>query len=435
MEVNYIMLTETEQIICQEIDLQGPGVAVAIVKDGKPMHIEGYGIANLEWNCPIRPNTVFRLGSITKQFTATAFMLLERQGKLRLGDAITTYLPDYPTHGRTITLTHLLNHTSGIKSYTSLDNFMSDILKQAQSPRDLLAYFKDLPLEFEPGTHFQYNNSGYILLGLILEKITGISYEQCIQQLIFQPLHMNHSYYMHNETIIPHRASGYVKTKESYRQADYLNMVIPYAAGALGSTVEDLIRWDAALFEGQLLDINAQERMYSPTQLGNGRIEEYGFGCGTTTYLGHRLIHHPGDIPGFRTFIARFIDDAAMIAVLANMQEIAVEKIVRKIAHVIFAIPPVTRTPITLDTALLDKAVGTYETEEGFPVVVERDEDKLALRSPFEYSLRPMNENVYYAGQDDEFEVHFADEYAGLFNTIIGHIPISPAFKAMRKQR
>ena len=226
------MLTAIDQIVHQEIDFRDPGVAIAVVEDGKLVHSEGYGVANLEWNCPIRLDTVFCLASITKQFTATAIMLLEREGKLRLDDPITTYLPDYPTHDRTITITHLLNHTSGIKSYTSLDNFIKDISKR-MCHGDLLAYFKDLSLEFEPGTRFLYNNSGYHLLGLIIEKIAQMSYEQFIQQHIFQPLDMHHSYYMHNEAIIPRRASGYAKTPEGYRQAEYLNMMIVYAAGAL----------------------------------------------------------------------------------------------------------------------------------------------------------------------------------------------------------
>src|SRR5579863_6201097 len=302
------MLTEIDQIIRQEINCQGPGVAIAVVKDGKPVHVEGYGVANLEWDCPIRPDTVFRLASITKQFTATAIMLLERQGKVRLDDSLTTYLPDYPTHDRTITITHLLNHTSGIKSYTSLDNFVKDIMKKDVSHDELLAYVKDLPLEFEPGTRFLYNNSGYHLLGLIIEKVAEMSYEQFIQQYIFQPLDMNHSYFMHNETIIPRRATGYVKKKDGYQQAEYLNMMIPYSAGSLGSTVEDLILWDAALREERLIDMATHERMYTPLQLADGQTEEYGFGVGITTYSGHRLIHHGGGIPGFHTFIARFID-------------------------------------------------------------------------------------------------------------------------------
>ncbi len=428
------MLTEIDEIVRQEIDLQGPGVAIAVVHHSNPVHIEGYGLANLEWNQPIRPDTVFQLASITKQFTATAIMLLERQGKLRLDDSITTYLPDYPTHDRTITITHLLNHTSGIKSYTSLETFMQDIAKKDISPIDLLPYFKDLPLDFEPGTRFLYNNSGYHLLGLIIEKITDMTYEQFIQQHIFQPLNMNHSYYMHNETIIPHRASGYVKTKQGYRQAEYLNMMIPYAAGSLSSTVEDLVRWDAALRQGRLLDAGTQERMYTPTQLADGSTEEYGFGFGTTTYEGHRLTHHGGGIPGFHTYIARFIDDETMIAVLANDPEIEVEKITREIARYLFDLPAVTRVPVTLSTSLLDKAVGTYQAEDGSLVELTRDEDRLTLQRPIEYSLLPISETAYYASRDNEFEVHFADEQNGVFNALTLHIPLYRAVKAIRKQ-
>lgn len=429
------MLSEIDQIVRQEIDNpQGPGVAVAVVKDGQLVHSEGYGMANLEWDCPIRPDTVFRLASITKQFTATAIMLLEQQGKLRLDDSLTTHLPGYPVHDRTITITQLLNHTSGIKSYTGLDNFVKDLAKKDMAPSDLLASFQDLPPDFEPGARFLYNNSGYHLLGLIIEKIAGTSYEQFIQQHIFQPLDMNHSYYMHNETIIPQRASGYDKTKEGYRQADYINMMIPYAAGSLGSTVEDLVRWDAALHTERLLDRATQERMYTPVQLADGSTEPYGFGFGINSYEGHRLIHHGGGIFGFHTFIARFIDDKAMIAILANDPGIDVEKITRRIARHIFDMPALTRTPITLNTAMLDKAVGTYIVEGNFPVVVVRDEDQLALRSPMEASLLPSSQTAYYASQDNEVEVHFADEQDGVFNTLTLHMPFHQPFKATRKQ-
>lgn len=428
------MSNEIDQIIRQEIDLQGPGVAVAVVKDGQLIHSEGYGMANLEWDCPIRPDTVFRLASITKQFTATAIMLLERQEKLRLDDPITTYLPDYPTHGRTITITHLLNHTSGIQSYTGLDIFLTEIAKKDMAPADLLAYFKDLPLEFEPGTRFLYNNSGYHLLGLLIEKIADMSYEQFIQQHIFQPLEMNHSYYMHNETIIPRRAAGYAKTKDGYKQAEYLNMLIPYAAGSLGSTIEDLVRWDAALREERLLDKAAQERMYTPTRLADNSTEPYGFGFGISSYAGHRLIHHGGGIHGFHTFIARFIDDQALIAILANMPEIDVEKITRQIARQIFNIPEVTHVPVTLDTMLLDKTPGTYLVEGTIPLVVARDEHGIALQGPFEESLRPLSEKVYYVNKDHEVEVHFDDEQDGVFHTLTLHMPFERPFQASRKQ-
>jgi CubicO group peptidase (beta-lactamase class C family) len=435
MKGDLTMLTAIDQIVCQEIDPQGPGVAVAVVKDGEPVHLKGYGLANLEWKCPIRTDTVFRLASITKQFTATAILLLERQGKLHLDDSVTRYLPDYPTHGRTITITHLLNHTSGIKSYTSLSTFQADLSKKDLAPGELLASFKDLPLEFEPGTRFLYNNSGYHLLGLIIEQIAGMSYDHFIQQYIFQPLGMNHSYYMHNEAIIPQRASGYTKTREGYRQADYLNMMIPYAAGSLGSTVEDLIRWDAALREGRLLDASTQERMYTPVQLTDGRTEEYGFGVRITSYEGHRLIGHGGGMPGFHTFLARFLDDQTTIAVLANASEIAVEKMTRKIARVLFGIPAVRRTPVTLSAATLDQAVGTYRAEDGMSVEIGRNEDGLIQRSLIDDRLLPISEGVYYASQDEEIEVQFADQQDGVFHTLTLHLPIYRTFKASRNEQ
>jgi CubicO group peptidase (beta-lactamase class C family) len=428
------MLSEIDQIVHQEIDLQGPGVALAVVKNGELVHSQGYGLANLEWDCPIQPHTVFQLASITKQFTATAIMLLEQQGKLHLADSITTYLPNYPTHDRTITITHLLNHTSGIKSYTGLESFVSELARKAMSPNDLLAYFQDLPLEFEPGTRFLYNNSGYHLLGLIIEKVASMSYEEFIKQNIFQPLGMNHSYYMHNKAVIPQRASGYDKTPQGYQQADFLNMLIPYAAGSLGSTVEDLVRWDAGLHTEQLLDKATQERMYTPVQLADGSAEPYGFGFGIHDYKGHRLIHHGGGIFGFHTFIARFVDDKAMIAILANNPAIDVEKITRKIANHIFEIPTVTHTPITLSTAILDKMVGTYLIEASFPIEIVREENALALRSSlFTYNLLPSSQTTYYASQDEEIEVHFSDEQDGVYNTLTLDIPLISLPSAIRK--
>lgn len=428
------MSSEIDQIVLQDINPQGPGVAIAVVKDGELIHCQGYGLANLEWGCPIQPDTVFQLASITKQFTATAIMLLEQQGKLHLDDPITTYLPDYPTHDRHITITHLLNHTSGIPSYTGLDIFITDLIHKALTPHDLPAYFKDLPLEFEPGTRFVYNNSGYHLLGLIIEQASGVSYEQFIQQHIFQPLGMNHSYYMHNKAIIPQRASGYDKTPEGYQQAEYLNMLIPYAAGSLGSTVEDLVRWDAGLHAGQLLDQATQERMYTPVQLADGSTAPYGFGFGTHNYEGHRLIHHGGGIFGFHTFIARFVDEQAMIAILANDSGIDVEKITRNIARHIFEIPALTRTPITLSTAMLDKTVGTYLLEGVVPIEAVRHEEGLVLQGPFAYNLLPLSQTAYYAGQDEEVEVHFSDQHDDVYQTLTLHLPFSTPLKGSRKQ-
>ena len=175
--------------------------------------------------------------------------------------------------------------------------------------------------------------------------------------------------------------------------------------------------------------------MYTPVQLADGRTEEYGFGFRVTAYEGHRLVGHGGGIHGFHTFLARFIDDQTMIAVLANVPEIAVEKITRKIARHLFDLPAVTRTPVTLSPTLLDKAVGTYRAEDDFSVQIGRDKDRLTLQGSIDDSLLPMSEAAYYASQDDEIEVHFADEQDGAFNALTLRIPIYRVFKATREQR
>lgn len=264
-------------------DPDGPGVAVAVVKDGRVLHCQGYGLANLEWKQPITPDTIFRLASLSKPLTATAVMLLEMQGKLALDAPIATYLPHYPTRGQNISLIHLLTHTSGIKNYLAPVGPFAHLHNLDKTPDELIALFQDLPLDFEPGTQYRYSNSGYCLLGKIIEIASGMSYEAFIQAHLFHPIGMRHSYYMHNEPIIPHRASGYVKTVHSYQHAPYMSMTFPYAAGALGSNLKDLIRWDAALREELLLDHKTQSRMYSPLTLTNGRRGNYG--------LGWRLAH------------------------------------------------------------------------------------------------------------------------------------------------
>lgn len=225
--------------------------------------------------------------------------MLEQQGTLRLDDPLTKYLPDYPTHGREITIAHLLTHTSGIIPYNEVEGFFERYTRNRFSHEDFIALIKDLPLEFELGTRYKYNNSGYYLLGMIIEVVTGKSYEEVIQQQIFAPLGMKHSYYIWNETIIPRRVSGYIKTEQGYQHAPFLDMSVPYAGGALGSTLEDLLQWDAALSEGRLLKKETLERIYTPVQLLDGSTAAYGFGWRIGTYRGHRVAYHQGDINGF----------------------------------------------------------------------------------------------------------------------------------------
>lgn len=226
--------------------------AVLIAKQGKVVFARGYGMANAEHGISNSPQTVFRLGSITKQFTAVAILRLQELGKLNVNDPISQYLPDYP-QGDKITIHHLLTHSSGIKSITKLPN-LSEIQRHPSTPNKAMRYFQDLPLEFAPGSDCKYSDSGYIVLGAIVEIVAKMSYEQYLQQHLFLPLGMKATYFDHNQTLIPLRASGYgINAKGEPVNAEFIEMSFPHGAGSLASTVEDLYKWDRALREDRLL--------------------------------------------------------------------------------------------------------------------------------------------------------------------------------------
>src|SRR4051812_37064486 len=228
-------------------------------------------MANFELGVPITPDMVFRLASVTKQFTAVATLMLMEQGLLALDDPITRFWPDYPTHDHTITVEHLLTHTSGIRSYTDMPDW-PPLWRKDFAVQELIDYFKDQPMPFAPGTRWAYNNSGYVLLGAIIEQLSGLSYAQFMQQRIFEPLGMRQSYYDRTPQIIPKRADGYQKGADGYTNAEYLSMTQPYAAGALASTVDDLARWDRALVSGTLLQPATLARAWTPYQLADGTL-------------------------------------------------------------------------------------------------------------------------------------------------------------------
>src|SRR6202050_350264 len=213
---------------------------------------KGYGFADLEWDVPNSPTTKFRLGSVTKQFTAASILLLEERGKLKVDDPVKKYLPDAPAAWDKVTIYNLLTHTSGIPNFTSFPDYRSTEATPV-TPEQLVARFRDKPLEFEPGEKFKYDNSGYVLLGYLIEKVSGQTYAQFVQENIFTPLQMKDSGYDSNTAIIMHRASGYSKGKEGIENAGYIHMSIPFSAGSLYSTVEDLERVEQGLFGGKVL--------------------------------------------------------------------------------------------------------------------------------------------------------------------------------------
>lgn len=310
-----------------------------IAENGKVILKKGFGSANMEWNILNQPDTKFRLGSISKQFTAFLIVKLAEEGKIKLDVPITTYLPDYPkATGEKITIHNLLTHTSGIPNYTSFPNFFKDKSRNPYTPEEFVKTFSNLPLEFNPGEKFNYSNSGYFLLGYIIEKISGKSYEQYLQETILTPLKMVNSGYDHSDVIIKNRAAGYEKRGKKIINSSYLDMSIPYAAGSLYSTVEDLYIWDQALYTNKLLSSKSMESLFnSYIKAGKG---SYGYGWFIEEADGAsgkvKVIEHGGGINGFNTIIYRIPGDKNLIVLLNNTGGTVLNEISESIRAILY---------------------------------------------------------------------------------------------------
>lgn len=314
--------------------------AALVAENGKVIFKKGYGMANMEWNIPIETDTKFRLGSITKQFTSMLVLQLVQEGKIKLEGKLTDYLPDYRKDtGDRITIHHLLNHTSGIPSYTGLPNFFQDISRNPYSVSDFVKKYTSGDLEFEPGSKWNYNNSGYFLLGAIVEHVTGKPYEQVLKERIFDPVGMKNTGYDHHDTILAKRASGYEKRPGGYINAPYLDMSLPYAAGSLYSTVEDLYLWDQALYTEKLLSPQLKEVMFKPG------LSNYAYGwIVRKAPLGAQgepvaIIEHGGGINGFNTIIMRLPESKNLIVLLNNTGGTKLGEMSQKISAILFGKP------------------------------------------------------------------------------------------------
>jgi D-alanyl-D-alanine carboxypeptidase len=373
---------QLDALVTPHFQADQPGAAVLVRKGDQILLRKGYGLADVERGLPMRPELVFRLGSITKQLTAAAIMILADQGKLTVSDDIRKYLPDYPTHGATITIEHLLTHTSGIPSYTDQPNFVQRMGEDVE-PAALLDRFKDLPLEFKPGERMAYSNSGYHLLGLIIEKASGLSYADFVAQRIYKVLGMTHSGYGDDDRLA--RVRGYDRGKGGpARPARYINMKIPYSAGALVSSVDDLATWDAAISAGKLLKPQSWQRVFTAPKLKDGRTSDYAYGWLVGKIDGRRAQRHGGGIPGFSTVILRMPDDGLLVTILMNSipGPTDVGMLAHRLALTALGKPLVDPKVVHIDPALLDRYSGVYQVPGAHKVVVRREGDHLTVKSP-----------------------------------------------------
>jgi CubicO group peptidase (beta-lactamase class C family) len=323
-----------------------PGASVAVVRNGKVILAKGYGMADVEHSVPASADTVYELGSITKQFTAMAILMLVEEGKVALDEKITHYLPDLPTAWQGVTVRHLLTHTSGIKSYTSVHDLLK-IWRNDYTHEEIIKLVSKDPLEFQPGARWEYSNTNYFLLGMLIEKVTGKSYGDFLAARIFTPLHMTTTRTNDLGDIIKNRARGYTWGNDTLRNADYTSMTWPFSAGVLVSTVRDLTKWDAALATEKLVKRSSLQQMWTPVKLNDGSTHPYGFGWAVEDYQGHKLLSHGGGIPGFTTNIARFVDDRLTVIVLTNTDSTDPGSMAKSIAGLaISALTPKAENPI-----------------------------------------------------------------------------------------
>jgi len=349
-----------------------PGTSIAVIKDGKIVKAEGYGLANVELNVAAKPETVYKIGSLSKQLIAAGIMTLIQDGKLSLDDKISKFLDGTPETWKDITVRHLLTHTSGI--VREAPGF--DPLK-IQDDADVIKTAYSLPLRFAPGEKWEYCNVGYFSLAEIIHRISGKAWGDYLNERVFKPLQMNATRTTTMSGIIQNRANGYFWTKNQLENASIYLALRP--SGAFLSTILDLAKWDAALYGDTLLKPSIRDLMWTPVKLNSGATHPYGFGWELSSVAGHKLVHHGGSLPGFRSQISRFVDDKLTIVVLTNGDNANPNSIALGIAA--FYIPGLIpeRAVAKIDPRILDAYTGRYQ-HPSVVFTITREGDKLLLQ-------------------------------------------------------
>lgn len=352
----------------QALPADGPGIAVIVVDDGRTVYARGRGLADIEAGTPISPQTVFRLGSITKQFSAAVLLQLVQENKVSLDDPVSKFLPGYPEPGGSATVRHLLNHTVGIQSYTGIPGWVvEENTARPYTTEEMVAIFRDLPAPSRPGERWTYNNSGYVLVGAIIEKVTGKPWHEALRERISQPLGLETIRYGVGEESVKNMAKGYTDGENGPELARRIHMSVPHAAGALIGSVEDLAEWNAALHGGRVVGPDLYAQMIAPTALPDGESAPYGFGLGVNEIRGAQAISHGGGIFGFSTEAAYLPEEDLFVAVFANSDDPAVSPGValRRLAALAMGKPYPIFAPVPADAAALEPFFGVYRVEGG----------------------------------------------------------------------
>jgi len=401
-----------EQMVVNAYPSTAPGAVLLLVRQGEVLYRRGIGLANLEHQVPMTPDMPFCLASLTKPVTATAVLMLVEAGRLALTDSLTHLLPDYPSGKAPITVEHLLTHTSGIHEFSEIPEWWA-VHRQDVSLDQLIDLFKDHPHPFAPGTQWSYCNSGYILLGAIIEKVSGKSYRDFLADHIFSPLGMVHTCYEPTPgRVIPHMVSGYTGTPDAYLHAELFSNSHFYAAGGLVSTVDDLARFCTALRSGKLLKAETLRRMWTPARLPDGAQTRYGCGWWVSTCRGRPVMEHYGIRPGYANQLLVLPDDDILAIVLSNndgklnqTEQLAVEMAALALRN---PYQPPARFP--LSSTALSHFAGTYTTSEGKVLTVGEEVGQLMLQATSEerFALQPLSPLEFFFPESPESRLLFS---------------------------
>lgn len=406
------------------IQTGGPGAAVAVLRDGEFVLRKGYGLAHLEWGVPMQPDAVFRICSVTKQFTAVAVMILAERGLIDIDAPIELYLTDWPTRGRVITARHLMNHTSGVWRH---DGPLPERTLRSNPPVEaVLAMIYAQPFEFEPGERYLYNNSGYLLLGAIIPAVSGLAWGDFLHREVFEPLGMIDTRVLTHGTITPRRAHGYIKGRSGFHNARLDAMNWSDAAGALGSTLNDLARWDRAIRSHRLIKPGTFEVMLQPTPLNDGSLYPYGFGWGTAQFEGRRIYHHTGGISGFACQLLSFRDEDLTTIVLSNLYLFPFDQVTRGLMRAALDLDEIVAPTASLSSAELSACAGAFRTpgvptrtlavKDGGLVFVELNGPRLIPEAP----------GLFREAADLDIQYHFSAPRDGVFQKMEYRSPLWP---------
>lgn len=365
---------------------------VAVARDGRVVYAGAFGKADEEWGIPNTPDTKFKIGSITKQFTGMAILLLEQQGKLKVSDSVCQYLESCPERWKSITLHHLLTHTSGIVNFTALPDY-SELKKKRLKPEDVAKITRDKPLDFDPGTKMQYSNTGYILLGAVIEKASGMSYAEFMRKSIFGPLEMTNTGVDDQSLVLEKRARGYTCAPKCVN-ADFIDMSVPHAAGAIYSTVLDLVKWDEAIRAGRILTPENHKRWMTPG------MNNYAYGWTVRGHEGLTEVSHGGGIDGFATMIIRYPEKGVVAVAFTNHVPGDAGKVASDLARLEAGLEvkvPEFPKAISVSGDVLKQYVGVYEFSPAFAITVTLEEGGLVTQATNQQKL-PV-----YARSETEF--------------------------------